>query len=117
MSGVPLWTLNSPTLMQYDLVSDNKAYTDPIVYKTKYRQVKTTYYNFERIHTDGSKNGKRTAVSDGYVITFRLPEMLPFYLMSQAILLMLNYIESEGYWRYIILPTHCLLCMHFIMKR
>ena len=38
-------------------------------------EIKNTYYNFERINTDGSKDGKRAAAAadpDGDVITFRL---------------------------------------------
>ena len=39
-------------------------------------EIKKTYFNFQRIYIDGSKDGEKAAaaaVSDGDVITFRLP--------------------------------------------
>ena len=84
---------------------DKKACTDPIVFKSKYIEIKNTYYNFERIYTDGSKDGKRAAVAvpDGDVITFRLPDNSSIFSAElKAIDLALDLIKSEGYWRYII---------------
>ena len=105
ISDVPLWTVNSPTYI-YDLASDKKASTSPIVFQTKYREIKNTYYNFERIYTDGSKDGKRVAaaaVPDGDIITFRLPDNASIFSAElKAIQLALDHIEIEHYFRYII---------------
>ena len=43
ISYSPPWTLNSPSFM-YDLVTDKKACTNPIVFKSKYMEIKNTYY-------------------------------------------------------------------------
>ena len=52
ISEVPLWTFKSPTYL-YNLASDKKAITDPIVFKAKFLQVKEQYYTHEEIYTDG----------------------------------------------------------------
>ena len=69
-------------------------------------EINNTYFKFERIYTDGSKDGKKAAaaaVPDGDVITFRLPNNASIFSAElKAIHLALYHIESEGYWRYII---------------
>ena len=54
ISEVVLWTSKSPTYL-YNLASDKKAITDPIVFKTKFLEVKEQYYTQENIYTDGRK--------------------------------------------------------------
>ena len=102
---LPLGLVSSPSFI-YDLVTDKKACTDPIVFKSEYMEIKNIYYNIERIYTDGSKDCKRAAaasVPDGDVITFRLPDNSSIFSVElKAIHLALDFIESEGYWRYII---------------
>ena len=52
ITEVPLWTSKGPTYL-YNLASDKKAITDPIVFKTKFLEVKEQYYTHEEIYTDG----------------------------------------------------------------
>ena len=52
-----------------------------IVFKSKYLEIKNTYFNFERTYTDGSNDGKRAAaaaVPDGDVIHFGYEIILLF---------------------------------------
>ena len=75
ISEVPLWTYKSPTYL-YNLSSDKKAITDPIVFKTKFLEVKEQYYTHEEIYTDGLKDGEKVAsaaILDGELYQFRLP--------------------------------------------
>ena len=68
--------LRSPSFI-YDLATDKTACTGPIFFKSKYIEIKNTNFNFERIYTDDSNDGKRAAaaaVPGGDVITFRLPD-------------------------------------------
>ena len=75
ISEVPLWSSKSPTYL-YNLASDKKAITDPIVFKTKFLEIKEQYYTHEEIYTDGSKDGEKVAsaaILDGKLYQFRLP--------------------------------------------
>ena len=105
ISEVPLWTSKSPTYL-YNLASDRKAITDPIVFKTKFLEVKEQYYTLEDIYTDGSKDGEKVAAAailDGELYQFRLPNNTSIFSAElKAIGLALNHIEQDAYWRYII---------------
>ena len=107
ISEVPLWTSKSPTYL-YNLASDKKAITDPIVFKTKFLEVKEQYmyYTHEDIYTDGSKDGEKVAsaaILDGELYQFRLPNNSSIFSAElKAIDLALNHIEQDAYWRYII---------------
>ena len=113
ISDVPLWTSKSPTYL-YNLASDKKAITDPIVFKTKFLEVKEQYYTHEDIYTDGSKDGEKVAsaaILDGELYRFRLPNNSSIFSAElTAIDLALNHIEQDAYWRYIIF-THSLSAM------
>ena len=105
ISEVPLWTSKSPTYL-YNLASDKKAITDPIVFKTKFLEVKEQYYTPEDIYTDGSKDSEKVAsaaILDGELYQFRLPNNSSIFSAElKAIDLALNHIEQDVYWRYII---------------
>ena len=105
VSEVPLWTSKSPTYNYY-LSSDNKATTDPMVFKNKFLEVKEQYYTHEEIYTDGSKDGDKVAsaaILDGELYQFRLPNNSSIFTAElKAIDLALNHIEQDAYWRYII---------------
>ena len=92
ISEVPLWSSKSPTYL-YNLASDQKAITDPIVFKTKFLEIKEQYYTNEEIYTDGSKDGKKLLqlpslmanyISSGYLITllFSLQNLRRLTLLS-----------------------------------
>ena len=73
ISEVPLWTSKTPTYL-YNLASDQKVTTDPMIFKTKFLQIKEQYYTYEEIYTDGSKDGKKVAsaaILDGESYQFR----------------------------------------------
>ena len=105
ISEVPLWTFKSPTYL-YNLASDKKAITDPIVFKTKFLEIKEQYYTHEEIYTDGSKDGEKVAsaaILDGELYQFRLPNNASIFSAElKAIDLALSHIEQDAYWRYII---------------
>ena len=105
ISEVPLWTAKSPTYL-YNLASDKKVTTDPMIFKTKFLQIKEQYYTYEEIYTDGSKDGEKfasTAILDGESYQFRLPNNSSIFSAElKAIDLALNHIEQDAYWRYII---------------
>ena len=60
ISEVPLWTLKTSTYL-CSLASDKKATTDPIIYKTKFLEVKEKCFTHEEIYTEGSKDGEKVA--------------------------------------------------------
>ena len=62
ISEVPLWISKSPTYL-YNLASDKQAITDPIVFKTKFLEVKERYYTHEEIYTNDSKDGEKVGSS------------------------------------------------------
>ena len=105
ISEVPLWTFKSPTYL-YNLASDKKAITDPIVFKTKFLEIKEQYYTHEEFYTDGSKDGEKVAsaaILDGELYQFRLPNNASIFSAElKAIDLALSHIEQDAYWRYII---------------
>ena len=105
ISEVPLWTSKSPTYL-YNLASDKKAITDPIVFKAKFLEVKEQYFTHEEIYTDGSKDGEKVAsaaILDGELYQFRLPNNSSIFSAElKAIDLALSHIEQDAYWRYII---------------
>ena len=105
VSEVPLWTSKSPTFNYY-LASDKKATTNPIIFKTKFLEVKEQYYTHEEIYTDGSKDGEKVAsaaILDGELYQFRLPNNSSIFSAElKAIDLTLNHIEQDSYWRYVI---------------
>ena len=105
ISEVPLWTSKSPTYL-YNLSSDKKAITDPVVFKTKFLEVKEQYYTHEEIYTDGSKDGEKVAsaaILDGELYQFRLLNNSSIFSAElKAIDLALSHIEQDAYWRYII---------------
>ena len=105
ISEVPLWTSKSPKYL-YNLASEKKAITDPIVFKTKFLEVKEQYYTHENIYTDGLKGGEKVAsaaILDGELYQFRLPNNFSIFSAKlKAIDLALNHIEQDVYWRYII---------------
>ena len=105
ISEVPLWTSKSPTYL-YNLASDKKATTDPMIFKTKFLEIKEQYYTHEEMYTDGSKDGEKVAsaaILDGESYQFRLPNNSSIFSAElKAIDLALNHIEQDAYWRYII---------------
>ena len=60
ISEVPIWTFKSTTFL-YNLASDKKATTDPMIFKTKFLEMEEKYYTHEEIYTDGSKDGEKVA--------------------------------------------------------
>ena len=75
VSEVPLWTSKSPTYNYY-LASYKKATTNPIIFESKFLEVKEEFYIHEEIYTDGSKDGKKVAsaaILGGELYQFRLP--------------------------------------------
>ena len=98
---VPSWTSPNPTYL-YNLASDKKAITDPIVFKTKFLEVKEQYYTHEDIYTDGSKDGEKVAsatILDGELHQFWLPDNSSIFTAElKAIDLALNHIEQDAYW-------------------
>ena len=105
ISEVPLWTSKSPTYL-YNLSSDKKAITDPVVFKTKFLEVKEQYYTHEVIYTDGSKDGEKVAsaaILDGELYQFRLLNNSSIFSAElKAIDLAPSHIKQDAYWRYII---------------
>ena len=95
----------SPTYL-YNLASDKKATTDPIVFKTKFFQVKEQYFTHEEIFTDGSKDWEKVAspaILDVELYQFRLPNNSSIFSAElKAIDLALSHIEQDAYWRCII---------------
>ena len=104
-SEVPVWTSKSQTYL-YNLTSDKKAITDPVIFKTKFLEVKEQYYMHAESYTDGSKDGENVAsaaILDGELYQFRLPNnSLIFSAELKANDLALSHIEQDAYWRYII---------------
>ena len=102
----PLWISKTPTFV-YDLASHQKATTDPMIFRSKYLEIKRQYYLHEPIFTDGSKDGDRVAaaaVLDGELYQFRLPDKSSVFSAElKAVDLALDHIKEDGYWRYIIL--------------
>ena len=102
---VPLWTSKCPTYL-YNLASDKKAITDPIVFQNKFLEVKEQYYTHEEIYPGGSKDGEKVAsaaILDGELHQFRLPNNSSIFSAElRAVNLALNHIEQGAYWRYII---------------
>ena len=105
ISEVPLWTCKSPTYNYY-LASENKATTDPLIFKNKFLEIKEKYYTHEEIYTDGSKDGEKkasAAILDGELYQFRLPNNSSVFCAEvKTIDLALNHIEQDAYLRYII---------------
>ena len=103
ISEVPLWTSKSPTYL-YNLASDKKATTDPMIFRTKFLEIKE--YTHEEMYTDGSKDGEKVAsapILDGESYQFRLPNNSSIFSAElKAIDLALIHIEQDAYWRYII---------------
>ena len=101
----PLWISKTPTFV-YDLASHQKATTDPMIFRSKYLEIKRQYYLHEPIFTDGSKDGDKVAaaaVLDGELYQFRLPDKSSVFSAElKAIDLALDHIKEDGYWRYII---------------
>ena len=91
---------------RFNLASDKKAITDPIVFKTKFLEVKEQYYTHEDIYIDGSKDGEKAAsaaILDGELYQFRLPNNSSIFSAElKAIDLALNHTEQDAYWRDII---------------
>ena len=80
----PLWISKTPTFV-YDLASHQKATTDPMIFRSKYLEIKRQYYLHEPIFTDGSKDGDKVAaaaVLDGELYQFRLPDNLLFFRLN-----------------------------------
>ena len=104
ISEVPLWTSKSPTYL-YNLASGKKTNTDPMIFKTKFLEVKQQCYTHEEIYTDGSKDGEKVAsaaILDGKLYPFRLRNNSSIYSAElTAIDLALNYIKKDASWRYI----------------
>ena len=101
ISEVPLWTYKCPTYNYY-LASDQKATTDPMIFKNKLLEIKEQYYTHEEIYTDGSKDGDKVAsaaILDGELYQFRLPNNFSIFF---AELKSINHIEQDISWRYII---------------
>ena len=74
--NTPLWISKTPTFI-YDLASHQKATTDPMIFRSKYLEIKRQCYFREPIFTDGSKYGDivtAAAVVDGELYQFRLPD-------------------------------------------
>ena len=105
ISGVSIWTFKSPTYL-YNLASDKKATTDPMIFKTKFLEIKEQYYTHKEIYTDGSKDGEKVAsaaILDGELYQFRLPNNASIFSAElQATDLAPSHIEQDAYWRYII---------------
>ena len=101
ISEVPLWTSKSQTYL-YNLASDKKAITDPVVFKTKFLEAKEQYYTHEDIYTDGSKDGEKVAsaaILDGELYQFWLPNNSSIFSAElKAIDLARNHIEQDAYW-------------------
>ena len=97
--------IRSPTY-NYFLASDKKATTDPVIFKSKFLEVKEQHYTHEEIYTDGSKDGEKVAsaaILDGELYQFRLPNNFSIFSAElKAIDLALNHNEQDAYWRYII---------------
>ena len=78
----------------------------PIVFKTKFHEVKEQYYTHEDIYTDGSKDGEKVAsvaILDGELYQFRLPNNSSIFSAElETIDLALNHTDQDAYWRYII---------------
>ena len=102
---MPPWTSKSQTYL-YNLASDKKATTDPKIFKNKFLEIKEQYYTHEKIYTDGSKDGEKVAsaaILDGELYQFRLLNNSSIFSTElKAIDLVLNHIEQDVYWRYII---------------
>ena len=76
VSDIPPWTRHDPEY-NYELSSNKKASTDPLVFKSKYNEIKDRHPNYRRIYTDGSKDAGRVAaaaVAEFDTSTCRLPD-------------------------------------------
>lgn len=104
--AAPPWTLKSPTYI-YSLASEKKSLTNPLIFKSKYAEIKSSLYNYDCIYTDGSKDGKRVAAAsilDDEASTCRLPDHASIFSAElKAIDLALDQIDDTRYnIRYII---------------
>ena len=104
---IPPWTRHEP-IFNYERCVDKKSSTDPLIFKTKFNEIKdrySRYPNFEFIYTDGSKDAGRVAaaaVADQETKTCRLPDQSSIFTAElKAIELALDYIEDLGFWRFI----------------
>ena len=92
--------------LSLQLASDKKATTDPMIFKTKFLEIKEQYYTHEEMYTDDSKDGEKVAsaaILDGESYQFRLPNNSSIFSAElKAIDLALNHIEQDAYLRYII---------------
>ena len=81
---IPPWTLKSPRYM-YDLCIDTKENTDPLMFRTKFNEIKDHYSDFQFICTDGSKMDEKVAaaaITESETYTFRLPDNSPIFLLN-----------------------------------
>ena len=85
ISEVPLWTSKSATYL-YNLASDKKTITNPIVFKTKLLEVKEQYYTHEEIYTNGSKDGEKVA---------SVPSLTVNYISSVYLITLLSSLRSS----------------------
>ena len=77
-----------------------------MIFKNKFLEVKEQYYTHEEIYTDDSKDGDKVAsaaILDGELYQFWLSNNSSVFTAElKAIDLVLNHIEQDAHWRYII---------------
>ena len=98
LSAIPPWRLCNPDV-NLSLSQDKKGSIDPILFQSKFLELKENFNNHEEVYTDGSKDGDRVAaaaVSDDFVLQVRLPDKSSIFTAElKAILMALVLIEES----------------------
>lgn len=118
--AVPLWTLSSAVFV-YDMQDlGRKDDTQPDVYISKYRELKSVFCDYTRIYTDGSKDGAAVAaaaVSQTMNRSCRLPDNSSIFSAEAcAILLAVDIIKSTADNKFAIF-SDSLSCLQAIQNK
>jgi kelch-like protein 2/3 len=116
----PPWLLQRP-YFDYTLYSlGTKSETLPDLYLSRYRELVSSYQNYEQIFTDGSKKGSAVsaaAVTFGKVLVKRLPDHSSiFSAESRAVLLALDIMKQSCERRFLVV-SDSLSCLKSVEDR
>ena len=104
-SDIPPWTIDQPKLI-FDLANKSKSTTDPLVFRSRFNELREQYDDYFPIYTDGSKTDTfvgSASVSELHKSREKLPfESSIFTAEIRALQLSLRYIKHHPGNKYII---------------
>jgi ribonuclease HI len=120
ISPTPPWTLQSATFIYELHYLGKKDDTPPTMFQAKLNELLSVFDGYNRIFTDGSKNGAAVAaaaVCNGNIRSLRLPDHASIYSAeARAILLALNFVQQSHSTKHIIL-SDSLSCLQSIQNK